>query len=60
MNTTRKMFAGISLVALAAVAGVNQSDITFIVAGKTGNHRQHSDGGIRPLNYHFFAEIFIH
>ena len=59
MNTISKLFAGISLVAMAAVAGVNQSDITFIVAGKTSNHRQQADGSIQPLNYHFFAEIFL-
>ncbi len=36
-----------------------QSDITFIVAGKTSNHRQQSDGTLGVLNYHFFAEIFL-
>tara|TARA_R110001599_G_scaffold353231_1_gene591054 strand:- start:139305 stop:140120 length:816 start_codon:yes stop_codon:yes gene_type:complete len=35
-----------------------QTDITFIVAGKTSNNRQHPDGSITVLNYHFFAEIF--
>jgi hypothetical protein len=36
-----------------------QTDITFVVAGKTSNHRQAADGGIQVLNYHFFAEIFL-
>ncbi len=36
-----------------------QTDITFIVAGKTANHRQSLTGDTRVLNYHFFAEIFL-
>ena len=36
-----------------------QTDITFVVAGKTGNFRQSTDGMVSALNYHFFAEIFI-
>jgi hypothetical protein len=41
-----------------AIAG-EQTDITFVVAGKTSNHRQHPDGRVDVLNYHFFAEIFL-
>jgi hypothetical protein len=41
------------------VNAAEQTDITFIVAGKTANHRQDAGGNIRVLNYHFFAEIFI-
>ena len=36
-----------------------QTDITFVVAGKTSNHRQQADGSTAVLNYHFFAEIFL-
>jgi hypothetical protein len=36
-----------------------QTDITFIVAGKTSNHRQAGSGEVSVLNYHFFAEIFL-
>ncbi|MCH2346154.1 MAG: hypothetical protein MK299_01950, partial [Pseudomonadales bacterium] len=36
-----------------------QTDITFVVAGKTGNFRQSAGGTVSALNYHFFAEIFI-
>ena len=36
-----------------------QDDITFIVAGKTSNHRQDVNGAVTVLNYHFFAEIFL-
>jgi hypothetical protein len=45
------------LVSQAIYAG--QTDITFIVAGKTSNHRQDNQGDTRVLNYHFFAEIFL-
>ena len=43
---------------LPPLAFPQQSDITFIVAGKTSNHRQQLDGSVKTLNYHFFAEIF--
>jgi len=36
-----------------------QTDITFVVAGKTSNHRQDAKGEVNVLNYHFFAEIFL-
>ena len=36
-----------------------QTDITFVVAGKTSNHRQNYRGEVSALNYHFFAEIFL-
>ena len=38
---------------------ITQSDITFIVAGKTGNYRQSPEGALSVLNFHFFAEIFL-
>ena len=36
-----------------------QTDITFVVAGKTGNFKQSTGGRVFALNYHFFAEIFV-
>jgi hypothetical protein len=54
-----------ALILLSACAGPStsplsaQSDITFIVAGKTSNHRQSPGGDVTVLNYHFFAEIFL-
>jgi hypothetical protein len=36
-----------------------QTDITFVVAGKTGNFKQSTGGTVFALNYHFFAEIFV-
>jgi hypothetical protein len=44
---------------LPLTVGAAQTDITFIVAGKTSNHRQQPDGQVQVLNYHFFAEIFL-
>ena len=44
---------------LSAPAFSDQQDITFIVAGKTSNYRQHPAGNTTALNYHFFAEIFL-
>jgi hypothetical protein len=44
---------------LAAHSVAEQADITFLVAGKTSNHRQQADGSTAVLNYHFFAEIFL-
>ena len=47
------------MVLLLSLTGcAEQTDITFIVAGKTSNHSQNGSGDIRTLNYHFFAEIF--
>jgi hypothetical protein len=37
----------------------SQTDITFVVVGKTGNFGQEHSGTISALNYHFFAEIFV-
>ncbi|MFT5484931.1 MAG: hypothetical protein ACI9GW_003600 [Halieaceae bacterium] len=44
---------------LLAVGGSEQNDITFVVAGKTANFRQETNGDLAALNYHFFAEIFL-
>lgn len=45
--------------AAADQAPRGQTDITFIVAGKTANFRQSAAGKVSALNYHFFAEIFV-
>ncbi len=36
-----------------------QQDVTFLVMGKTTNHRQSESGELALLNYHFFAEVFV-
>jgi len=33
--------------------------VSFLVLGKTTNHRQSESGELGLLNYHFFAEIFV-
>lgn len=52
------IFLAASLAA-SAPSTAEQKDITFIVAGKTSNHRQKEDGIVQVLNFHFFAEIFL-
>jgi len=32
--------------------------VSFLVMGRTTNHRESSSGEVKLLNYHFFAEIF--
>ena len=54
--TTMLLFFWLPLV---AVGGSGQTDITFVVAGKTANFRQEQSGILAALNYHFFAEIFL-
>ncbi len=44
---------------LAAPAAAQQQDVTFLVMGKTTNHRQSASGELAQLNYHFFAEVFV-
>lgn len=58
MNTAFRLFFFMVLFPLSGYAA-EQDDITFIVAGKTSNHRQQADGSVQVLNYHFFAEIFL-
>jgi hypothetical protein len=55
----KKIAIALALWNVTGFSYAEQSDITFLVAGKTSNHRQHADGKIEPLNYHFFAEIFL-
>ena len=40
-------------------ASAQEEHVTFLVMGKTTNHRQSADGSLSLLNYHFFAEIFV-
>lgn len=42
-----------------SVAHAQEDHVTFLVMGKTTNHRQAADGSLSLLNYHFFAEIFV-
>jgi len=51
----------VALVVLAAPtpAPAQEDHITFLVMGKTTNHRQRAAGALSLLNYHFFAEVFV-
>lgn len=51
----------LSLTLLSATTmGVGpEAHVSFIVMGKTTNHRQAPGGELALLNYHFFAEIFV-
>ena len=59
-NTTLLFLLGIGLSGgSSGQAPQLQTDITFVVVGKTGNFSQSAGGTVSALNYHFFAEIFI-
>jgi hypothetical protein len=43
----------------AAVVSAPRDHVSFLVMGKTTNHRQSESGDLTLLNYHFFSEIFV-
>jgi hypothetical protein len=47
------------LLVLASVASAPRDHVSFLVMGKTTNHRQSPGGELHLLNYHFFSEIFV-
>jgi hypothetical protein len=50
----------VAFVSLVLAAVAQPGAVSFLVMGKTTNHRQEpSSGHLRLLNYHFFAEVFI-
>ena len=49
----------LAVVLVGATAHAQEDDVTFLVMGKTTNHRQSAAGSMTLLNYHFFAEIFV-
>lgn len=56
---TGKALALIAIWASSAGSLQGQADyVSFLVMGKTTNHRQATSGDLSLLNYHFFAEIF--
>jgi hypothetical protein len=48
-----------ALLLTASVVAGPRDHVSFLVMGKTTNHRQSDDGELGLLNYHFFAEIFV-
>lgn len=53
------MLAGWIALASCVTVKAQEDHVTFLVMGKTTNHRQSADGAMSLLNYHFFAEIFV-
>lgn len=47
------------VLATCATLTAQEDHVTFLVMGKTTNHRQSADGALSLLNYHFFAEVFV-
>lgn len=56
---SRGLTVGAVLLACSATSGAQRDDVSFLVMGKTANHRQAADGSLSLLNFHFFAEIFV-
>src|SRR3972149_8765412 len=48
-----------ALLLAASVVPAPRDHVSFLVMGKTTNHRQSESGERGLLNYHFFAEIFV-
>ncbi len=48
-----------ALLFIASAASAPKDHVSFLVMGKTANHRQSETGELGLLNYHFFAEIFV-
>jgi hypothetical protein len=48
-----------ALLLMASVVFAPGDHVSFVVMGKTTNHRQSESGELGLLNYHFFAEIFV-
>ncbi|MDG1996742.1 MAG: hypothetical protein P8J14_09625 [Emcibacteraceae bacterium] len=57
----KKLLLSSALLALTvpAIAQESHPDISFVPIGKAVNLRQHVDGDLEVLNYHFYAELFI-
>lgn len=54
-----KALAAVAIWVLASTLVRAQAEhVSFLVMGKTTNHRQLASGELSLLNYHFFAEIF--
>lgn len=57
-----RMLLGLMSLAAVVSSGAQQEHVSFLVMGKTTNHRQSDEvPGAKPtlLNFHFFAEIFV-
>lgn len=60
MGGTSYMMRSVSLLLASLFVAAQTQPVSFLVMGKTTNHRQDPDLSERSLlNYHFFAEIFV-
>jgi hypothetical protein len=59
VNNTAAVVLLICGLAAPTRASAQQDDVTFFVIGKHGNYRQLADGARNPVDYSFFAEIFL-
>lgn len=60
MNSNNKILVAAACIALSAgQATAQQSDVTFFVIGKHANFQQSASGDLNPVDYSFFAEIFL-
>ena len=55
----RRIIAAIAWLSLCGAALAQQEDVTFFVIGKHANFEQSSAGGVTPVDYSFFSEIFL-
>lgn len=53
------IWGGLLALVTASSAEAQPEHVSFLVMGKTTNHRQSPEGELSLLNYHFFAEIFV-
>jgi hypothetical protein len=53
------MVAAAAMIALLQTAEAQQEDVTFFVIGKHANVQQHASGQQTPVDFSFFAEIFL-
>jgi len=54
-----RTFLALTTVLVSASVGAQQNDITFFVIGKHSNYQQDERGQVSPVDYSFFAEIFL-
>ena len=59
MNSNNKILVAACIALLAGEAAAQQSDVTFFVIGKHANYQQSTSGELSPVDYSFFAEVFL-
>jgi len=54
-----RIMALLLIILLSAAARAQQKDVTFFVIGKHANFDQSATGALAPVDFSFFAEIFL-